>query len=84
MADDETRTEMLDTPDAETPHEAKRNLVTILATDLNEVGVSLVTMASAYGAKKVIDKFRELPPDSGSKPNEGQGGEPGHSEPGGE
>lgn len=77
MREDETRIEELDAPDAETSHEAERNLVTILATDLNEVGVSLVTMAAGYGAKKVIDKFREPPPDPGHKPNEGQGGDPG-------
>jgi hypothetical protein len=36
---DETRIEELDAPGAETSHEAERNLVTILTTDLNEVGV---------------------------------------------
>jgi hypothetical protein len=77
MRGDETRIEESDAPGAETSHEAERNLVTILATDLNEVGVSLVTMAAGYGAKKVIDKFREPPPDSSPKPNEGQGGDPG-------
>jgi hypothetical protein len=77
MPDDETRIEELDAPGADTSHEAERSLVTILTTDLNEVGVGLATMAAAYGAKKVIDKFREPPPDSGPKPNEGQGGEPG-------
>jgi hypothetical protein len=84
MPDDETRTEEHDTPDAETSHEAKRNLGTILTADLNQVVVGLATTASAYGVKKVIDKFREPPPDSGPKPNEGQGDEPGHSEPRGE
>ena len=33
MRDDETRIEKLDAPSAETPHEAKRNLVTLLTTD---------------------------------------------------
>ena len=77
MPDDETRIEKLDAPGDDTSHEAERNLVTILATDFNEVGVGLATMATAYGAKKVIDKFREPPLDSGPKPNEGQDGEPG-------
>jgi hypothetical protein len=84
MPDDETRTDEHDTPDADTSREAKRNLGTILTADLNQVVVGLATAASAYGVKKVIDKFREPSPDSGSKPNEGQGDEPGHSEPGGE
>lgn len=77
MPDDETQTEELDSPGAETSQEAKRNLVTILTTDLNEVGVGLATMASAYGAKKIIDKFREPPPGSGPEPNEEQSDEPG-------
>ena len=52
---------------------AERNLVTILTTDLDEVGVGLATHGcSAWlrpTALKVIDKFREPPPDSqGSSP----------------
>ena len=77
MHDDETRIEELDAPGAETSHVAERNLVTVLAADLNEVGVGLVTMAAGYGAKKVIDKFREPPSDSGPKPSEDLGSDPG-------
>ena len=50
MHDDETRIEELDASSAEVSHVAERNLVTVLATDLNEVGVGLVTMAAGYGA----------------------------------
>lgn len=77
MHDDETQIEEPDAPGAETSHVAERNLVTVLAADLNEVGVGLVTMAAGYGAKKVIDKFREPPSDSDSKPNEDLGSNPG-------
>ena len=48
MPDDETPIEELEAPGADTSHEAERNLVTILTTDLNEVGVGLATMATAW------------------------------------
>jgi hypothetical protein len=76
MPEDETRTGEPDTPSVETPHEAERSLAATLMADLNQVGVGLATMASAYGVKKAIDKFHEQPPDSGPKPNENQSDKP--------
>jgi ABC-type transport system substrate-binding protein len=77
MDDELIRIERRDAPGGEPPQEAQRNRVTVLASDLNQVGIGVATTAVAYGAKKVVDKFRKPPPGPGPGGGQGGGGDPG-------
>jgi hypothetical protein len=66
---DQTQAEQRGAPGGEAAQEAQRSWVSALASDANQVGVGLATMAAAYGAKLAVDKIRkppEPPPPSGS------------------
>jgi hypothetical protein len=66
-----------DVPGGEAAQEAQRSWVTVLASDANQVGVGLATMAAAYGAKLAVDKIRKPPPPPPPPPSSSSSGSDG-------
>ena len=59
---DPTQAEQRDVPGGEAPPELQRSWASVLASDANQVGVSVVTAGVLYGAGKVAGKLRKPPP----------------------
>jgi hypothetical protein len=59
---DVTPIEQRDAPGGETPQEAQRSWVSILASEAHHVGDTLLDAAALYGPKQGWDKFRKPPP----------------------
>jgi hypothetical protein len=76
MQDDTVRIDKQEVPSGDTPQEAQRSLAAVLASDLNQVAVTVASTAAAYGVKKAVDKLRK-PPGPGPGADEGKGGDPG-------
>jgi hypothetical protein len=63
-------------PSGHAPQDAQRSLAAVLASDLNQVAVTVASTAAAYGVKKAVDKVRK-PPGPGPGADKDRGGDPG-------
>lgn len=76
MSHEMSRIEVEPISEGRTPPEGpveERSLLTVLASDVNQIGTEAAGAAVLYGAKKIVDKIRHGggPPDAG--PADGQG-----------